>query len=600
MSEKAPVPDHGRLVAKTLGLGGSSHGDASKGESADSEEGFEDFRNERPDRRDTRRESTALSKKPAKWNLGARATIRTTLGEAKSQKRILQSDTSVEDILSGSQTPSSGKSSSRSYNEPDVRLPLQSMSGSPNALEHQRDEDSMNPILPSEYISRESVKSTSEEEGELHDPVIQSNLGPDTSPAQIPSQIQVETPQGSANDTLPARVMPNGTNDKDNGDAKEATRLSGTTKMPSTLTLKLMPRPKRDLQRRYFSVTDSSGDSLNDNTVAICLICRKEGHDSDDCPSFGVSPFHAIDKIFESLLITTQCSACGTSDHLQGACPTLRRCSRCQNLGHQADVCTSKLKSSRPAEGIPCDLCGVSTHDPRTCESLWRTFAAPPSELTRVVQAVPIFCYVCGGSSHYGPECTMKPRGWTPPKSGWTFSYMNMRRYVDSNSVLRALDAPGIAATGQNHSLTSRIQGKHSIYISDEDDEEDHFLNPRITKSAPRGKTTANIRFAQEPPRNQHYAPPPPPPPSRHSYRDDRSEYERGYRPRSRSPPRYAVREPGRDEYRRPPPPPLPRGLPPPFRGRGGHRGRGRGSGGNESFRPLPSSGARAWRQHRI
>jgi hypothetical protein len=282
-----------------LDLGGSrSQLGASNGGTTDSEEGLDDSairasKSRFTSPQDIQTGSKALSRRPAKWNSGARATIRTTLGEVHPPKMTVQRNRSIEDLSTDPENSSSSENASRSSRDADVPLPLQEppTSGSPNVVKNGPDRSSRISTPPNGSTLQQTMDSedpSSEEEGELHESAYRSNVSSPASSPQKTTRYQAGIAEDFDGPSMSFEAQHNETNVFSSGQgAKEVTPPSD--KILSTLTLGAMPPLKRELQRRYFNLTDSSGDYSNDNTVAVCLVCRKEGHDGDDCPSLAVS-----------------------------------------------------------------------------------------------------------------------------------------------------------------------------------------------------------------------------------------------------------------------------------------------------------------------
>jgi hypothetical protein len=209
-----------------------------------------------------------------------------------------------------------------------------------------------------------------------------------------------------------------------------------------------------NLQQKYFPSTD--GNSV----VRRCLACTRPGHSTLDCPAL-------------------TCTLCGGSaGHSSVACPQKQRCGKCRECGHPTADCPEKLGRAK-AEAVACDLCDSTDHVESGCHLIWRSFV-PKIEEIRTVREVPIHCYTCGGSGHYGPECGLYQGRLLSGLVTW--SRANAMKYVDPNSQNRAISA------GVDYTIHSRqkrsfsIKGKANDPITFDDSEEDaqDFIRPKV------------------------------------------------------------------------------------------------------------------------
>ncbi|KAL3422479.1 zinc knuckle domain-containing protein [Phlyctema vagabunda] len=255
--------------------------------------------------------------------------------------------------------------------------------------------------------------------------------------------------------------------------------------------------------------------------VQLCLACSEGGHKAQDCPA----------------LI---CSKCNISGHNTLSCPLNKRCGRCRGLGHVLEQCPEKLKISR-AEAVPCDLCDSTNHIETFCPSIWRSFNLK-AENIRKVREIPIHCFCCGGTGHYGPECGLFKSQVLSGNETWSTS--NWKQFVDFNSKERAISA------GIDYSVPAKkrqefsIKGKANdpIDLDDSDDSEPNFIRAKVNSTA---QSKGHIRFGGY--EDDRYLPredmssrrpgPAVPQYSNRSYQDDSARYgrERTFSP----PPRY-------------------------------------------------------------
>jgi hypothetical protein len=330
---------------------------------------------------------------------------------------------------------------------------------------------------------------------------------------------------------------------------------------------------QRNLQEKYFpSVQSRQG-------MYRCLACGETTHMTRQCPSL-------------------ECVLCG-GEHPQNSCAKNRRCSKCRERGHDVAECPEKLSRSE-AEGIESDLCGSDAHNEVYCHTIWRTFDPRPEEI-RLVRDIPVHCYTCGGTGHYGPECGLYG-GHTLRTGGKTWSEDNLAKFLDPSSADRAVSAGIDYSIDRRVSQRLSIKGKASNPINvDESDDEVAFLHEKV--SAPKNKGQIKIAgganlgqphprdcYAQEPMRsaNAHSGFIP------DAGRNGRSHFEsaRYGRERSFSPPpqfdekRYVPQDQFR-HYQGPQDPPTgprsnhqpPHGLPARPAGNGRGQGGGRGGG---------------------
>ncbi|KAI0146917.1 hypothetical protein GGR57DRAFT_506128 [Xylariaceae sp. FL1272] len=251
------------------------------------------------------------------------------------------------------------------------------------------------------------------------------------------------------------------------------------------------PTDELRLQRRYFfSAEDPS---------QYCLSCSSQKHTTDACPEMS-------------------CSLCDDVGHTSFGCPTTQRCEKCRQAGHNAGSCQEKL-SLAPDELGGCAFCNAE-HQDDDCTEIWRSFK--PSEVDiQQVKFLPIFCYTCGESGHYGPECGLQDMGGKV-SGRTTWSKANHAQYVNPDSEGVAIawaEVDPAALTNEDGEFHIRGQAKrkgHTYFVSsDESDEE--LIHPPISKR----QTHGDIRIASNigggghrMNNNQPPLPPGPPPPA--------------------------------------------------------------------------------------
>lgn len=235
------------------------------------------------------------------------------------------------------------------------------------------------------------------------------------------------------------------------------------------------------LQDKYYP---SASDEIR------CLVCAQLGHISVTCPELN-------------------CVTCGIQGkHSTVMCPREMPCGRCRSRGHSLDDCPEKL--AMPRSEMTCDLCGASNHMETECHRIWRSYE-PPKKVVRV-SGIPVYCYSCGDADHYGPDCALY-QGAGVRDADYTFTGVNLFRYLDRNSQRRAISA-GIdySIPRPKNSKSYNIKGKGKandpITLDDSDDEE--FIRPSVMSgNVPRGNITFGKKGQppQAPSRSTHPGP---------------------------------------------------------------------------------------------
>ncbi|EEA24153.1 hypothetical protein EYB25_004714 [Talaromyces marneffei] len=313
----------------------------------------------------------------------------------------------------------------------------------------------------------------------------------------------------------------------------------------------------REIQARFFFY-NSNINELDLTRPISCTECLQEGHLAAICP-------------------TKECENCGAWNlHESRLCPSVRRCQRCREAGHDSHNCPSSLKAS--AAETPCDYCGSDTHTEFDCDKLWKFPRAQPLDGPIKVS---ISCSYCTNKNHLFGDCPLKK----VPSTSSTFSLKDYTPSVitNLNSVIgpKKADDPGMNIRGR---------AGHPQNTTPTDDEDTLVLHGKRSQPNPRGgRGKITFRGALGQNRGLHGQQPPPPPPPQNlpplpreppppfrprDYRDRDDDFNR-QRKRSRSPPSSYRPSPGGFSRGNSGPPP---------RGRGG-RGRGRGRGGDQ-YRP--------------
>ncbi|KAI9643830.1 hypothetical protein NHQ30_007181 [Ciborinia camelliae] len=244
----------------------------------------------------------------------------------------------------------------------------------------------------------------------------------------------------------------------DHGRDVETSRESGSIQ-------ELTPEDRAAILK-YFPNTDGV-------ILRRCLICGSSGHERAGCP--------------DSL-----CSSCGSKgDHLTPACPRTVVCDKCRGVGHQTLDCPEKLRAAK--EDIKCVICQSSSHHESQCHFIWRSFLPGPDEIKKV-RNISVYCYFCGGSGHFGPDCGLHRD--VPASGGITWSRNNMEKYLEGPS---SYDAMSLG--GNDYSIPNRakkgfsIKGKANdpIDLDDSDYDDEGLIHPKVNMGPKNGK----IQFSQ-------------------------------------------------------------------------------------------------------
>jgi hypothetical protein len=221
------------------------------------------------------------------------------------------------------------------------------------------------------------------------------------------------------------------------------------------------------LQVRYFGISDDA--------LIHCLCCGAIDHSTRECSAM-------------------RCETCGAAgEHFLAACPLNKRCSKCREVGHDADSCSAKLKLSAITGDANCLLCAQRGHFEDECALLWTTFAPDP---TTVSQGSPVqpMCYQCGSSRHWGDDCPMRNR-----RANYTSNSFSLR--------YASLISPIQAQNGSTRQVPE--------WNSDENDDDFNFLHARKVYQKPTGismNISLNNAAMNDHTRGSHALHPPPPP----------------------------------------------------------------------------------------
>ncbi|KAK3941258.1 protein AIR2 [Diplogelasinospora grovesii] len=199
----------------------------------------------------------------------------------------------------------------------------------------------------------------------------------------------------------------------------------------------------------------------------FCVVCASFGHTYAECPEL-------------------TCRFCHGSNHASYGCPTRRRCTRCRQLGHAADICKEKL--ALPQDELDCAICQSRDHLETACGELSRSFR-PTTDSVRKVQCLPMYCYCCGNDGHFGPKCGLNRA--KPNKSGWeTWSKANYEQYLDDSSndmpiiLSMAGSFPEVQAADARINLGGKsiVPRRHIVFEDADDDDDEEFIRPPVEK----------------------------------------------------------------------------------------------------------------------
>ncbi|KAG9246761.1 hypothetical protein BJ878DRAFT_258158 [Calycina marina] len=177
-----------------------------------------------------------------------------------------------------------------------------------------------------------------------------------------------------------------------------------------------------------------------------CLACAETTHSTLNCP-----------------LLT--CGVCSGS-HTTFQCIENHLCGRCRQRGHPATQCIEKLLPIRSE--MTCDFCNSVTHLEDSCQRNWRTYLPKLDEIVPRSN-VPVFCYYCGGSGHYGDECGLQRINQSDSEGTWSRSSREMY----------AITITPVDVKPKNRGFSIKGKANDPITLDDSDDEVE-FVRPKI------------------------------------------------------------------------------------------------------------------------
>ena len=401
----------------------------------------------------------------------------------------------------------------------------------------------------------------------------------DSGPGQKSRKLRMEDP-GDANEEVDAMA--------DYADEYQAMSHPGPPSPQSRSNVFDSHRPETlaelddeelNAQLRYFYITQDPHEIDLRSIPVRCLVCARAGHMAQECPAL-------------------TCADCSSyNEHFVPFCPQKKKCSKCRGLGHESRRCPSKLKLA--ASEIVCDLCQDNGHTEYECELLWRT-SGPPKPLDKSDSRWKyIYCYECGRSSHLGNDCPTRRPGKPMGTRTWSLT-----GNILSANQSRIHSKTGLAIKGR---AQQRQQPEPITIDSDSDDEPATFVRPKVPALTRKGSIhiAASGQSNSQPPRlnpmNETYRGPQRVDNSNSSslyYVGDLDTYRNvsaAQRPfeKAHDQPYWHPDYPGTrsrpNPIYEPPSPPERQPTNYPMRSRP-ERG--------ETYRPMPSAGQNAWRQH--
>ncbi|KAI9735811.1 MAG: hypothetical protein M1834_001276 [Cirrosporium novae-zelandiae] len=433
-----------------------------------------------------------------------------------------------------------------------------------------------------------NIQDSSDKEDEKDDMMIISNSDPKKSSEFLRSREDHElTTKQSVEVTEESNHS-----DEDESPGSDSSEESDSGKENDVRTLADLSPEALNMQFRYTAIMKSPQD-IDLTQPVTCLLCGVRGHMAETCSEL-------------------KCSHCGVYDeHISRNCPTQPpRCGKCGETGHAKSKCQFKLKRTI-ADKVTCQLCQRHDHLEHECELIWKTFRPMKSS---VATTILLFCSLCGNNGHLNGDCSQRLPGQPLRSTTWT-----------NQSIHPGGPSEPVCHIGNYNIPTGRsgARGNEDVIVLSSDSEDDprNFYGPKVNRAPQPG----GIRIKGASTRGEVNGLPPRPPnalgpyngqypnPSMEYRERENNPFDQYQRRRSRSP---LIQYPGRTDSRdlRNNPtglgfggngdywqPPLPDEPTPSYRGGRPSQGRhGRRPAAGESYRPMPSSGRAAWRQHNV
>ena len=309
--------------------------------------------------------------------------------------------------------------------------------------------------------------------------IADGNMGPITSQARTPSGDQRQV------SGLPTVADKEGAQEGKSSitlqeNARSEAQDKGVPVSGSIHTEFTMPIPTGDdeliQQARYFPGQNPASD--------MCVLCLQSGHTAMGCQA-------------------SLCKYCEHKDqHTSSLCPTKKRCTICNELGHTRDECTEDEGGVwEEVTLLTCAFCNSTGHLDAHCDTLWRTFNH--GNLPNKINSMLAFCARCGEEGHYISECPRNdgPSSFKTP----TWSLETMGRCIDKSSqqgpISEFKSIPTAPSSSRYDLRRPELMGRaqnNILFESDDSDNDAVFLTGRVQPKQPAGRInlSTNIQFA--------------------------------------------------------------------------------------------------------
>ena len=255
-----------------------------------------------------------------------------------------------------------------------------------------------------------------------------------------------------------------------------------TSKKPA---IRLGDLPADELEFQYkYCFYGLGRDQIDLNRPVICVECLQEGHTHASCPE-------------------KYCTRCiDDYKHSKQQCPKYRRCTKCRERGHDASVCQSKLK-----QAIMCDFCGSNHHSEAECPL--RYFPSIKPTNTTATVKLWISCCNCASKTHLVGDCPA-----LHPDDGPRWSLRTLAVHQITNLSLQT-GISGLEKAAENRSMRPQgrdirpakrqqqaPQNQRRTFDDSEDDAQNSFLRPAVSRQNQNQKGHINISFAKQNPQS--------------------------------------------------------------------------------------------------